>query len=150
LASGVRNEVKQRERSRVAGNFALRMNCPRCLVPMAEGTIDGDIPSVDCAKCTGHFIAVSDLKKVESVVDVKMLKWRHLPGIETQGRILICPRCPGTKPMDKVISQRDQRVIMDICHTCHGLWLDRGELQAIRQRGLLGAMADIISFLRKG
>ena len=108
-----------------------------------------EIDAQDCRKCTGHFIGFKDLKAVESVVDVRLLKWRNLPGIETQGRTLFCPNCPGIKPMDKIISERDRRVVMDVCHSCDSVWLDRGELEAIQQKGLLGALADIINFVRK-
>ena len=128
------------------------MNCPRCLVPMTASRLDmGDlaIAAHDCRACTGHFLGFADLKVVESVVDVRLLKWRNLPGIETQGRILFCPRCPGAKPMDKIVSERDRRVIMDVCHHCDSVWLDRGELEANQQKGLLGTLADIIAVLRK-
>ncbi|MEM7247281.1 MAG: zf-TFIIB domain-containing protein [Acidobacteriota bacterium] len=36
-----------------------------------------------------------------------------------------CPRCGPTLPaMEKA---RDQRLMVDHCRTCHGIWLDRGE-----------------------
>ena len=108
------------------------------------------IDAHDCRKCTGHFIGFADLKAVESVVDVRLLKWRNLPGVETQGRVLFCPKCPGIKPMEKIVSERDQRVVMDICHGCESVWLDRGELEAIQQKGLLGTLADIIKVVRRG
>lgn len=123
------------------------------MVPMTQTVLEMaglTIPAHDCRKCTGHFIGFADLKSVESVVDVRLLKWRHLPGIETQGRILFCPRCPGAKPMEKIVSERDRRVVMDVCHVCDGLWLDYGELEAIQQRGLLGTLADIIKVVRHG
>ena len=127
------------------------MKCPRCLVAMTSSRLDMAglfIDAHDCAQCTGHFIGFADLKAVESVVDVRLLKWRNIPGVETQGQVLFCPRCPGIKPMDKIVSDRDQRVVMDVCHHCDGVWLDRGELEAIQQRGLLGTLADIIGVLR--
>jgi hypothetical protein len=129
------------------------MKCPRCLVPMTASRLDMGgliIDAHDCRTCTGHFIGFADLKAVESVVDVRLLKWRNLPGLETQGRILFCPKCPGVKPMEKIVSERDQRVVMDICHSCDSVWLDRGELEAIQQKGLLGTLADIIAFVRRG
>ncbi len=128
------------------------MKCPRCLKPLTDASIDAagvSVDAKDCRECTGHFIALKDLKVVEAVVDIKLLKWRNMPGIETQGRVLFCPRCPGVKPMDKIVSERDQRVVMDVCHTCDGVWLDRGELEGIQQRGLLGALADVIDLLRR-
>ena len=52
--------------------------------------------------------------------------------------------------MEKIVSERDQRVVMDICHGCESVWLDRGELEAIQQKGLLGTLADIIKVVRRG
>lgn len=128
------------------------MNCPRCGIPLKSDRIDAAgvvVEASNCAECTGHWISLDALHAVEQVVDIHLLKWRHLPGIETQGRILFCPRCPGQKPMDKVVSDRDQRVVMDVCSACHGVWLDYGELEAIQSKGLLGSLADIVRFIQK-
>jgi len=119
---------------------------------MTQGPVDAaglDLAAHTCAKCTGHWIALDDLRAAEQVVDVRLVHWKHLPGIETQGVLLFCPKCPGQKPMDKVVSIRDQRVVMDVCGTCNGVWLDYGELEAIQRKGLLSSLADIISFIRK-
>jgi len=129
------------------------MNCPRCGVPLTQNRIDAaglDLEAANCAECTGHWLALDDLRAAEKVVDVRLLKWLHLPGKETQGRILFCPRCTGHKAMDKVVSTRDQRVVMDVCSACKGVWLDRGELEAIQRKGLLSSLADILRFLREG
>ena len=119
---------------------------------MTAGRVDAaglDLAAYTCAQCTGHWLGLEDLRKAEQVVDVKLVHWKHLPGIETQGMTLFCPACPGQKVMDKVVSLRDQRVVMDVCGTCNGVWLDYGELEAIQGKGLLSSLADIISFLRK-
>src|SRR5579871_2182662 len=129
------------------------MKCPRCSVPLKAGKIDAAgllFEAQNCAECTGHFISVDDLRAAEQVVDVHLVNWRQLPGMETQGRILFCPKCSGQKAMDKVVSQRDQRVVMDVCGNCNGVWLDYGELEAIQRKGLLSSLADIIKFVRKG
>jgi len=127
------------------------VNCPRCRTWLAADTLDAGGVAVEaksCEKCTGHWIALGDLKTVESVVDLRFLRWRNLPGMETQGRILLCPECPEAMPMEKIVSLRDQRVVMDVCHHCQHVWLDRGELEAIQQRGLLGGLQEIIKALR--
>ena len=47
-----------------------------------------------------------------------------------------CPRCADPRIiMDKVVSSRDKRVVMDVCGQCHGVWLDRAELELIAERG---------------
>src|SRR5579871_1096417 len=129
------------------------MKCPRCQIPLTVGRLDAagvEIEAANCAECTGHWISLDELHAAEQVVDVRLVNWRQLPGVETQGRILFCPACPGKKPMDKVVSLRDQRVVMDLCGNCNGVWLDYGELEAIQRKGLLASLADIIKFVRKG
>ena len=128
------------------------MDCPRCLTPLQAGTIDAagvDVRALNCPDCTGHWLALKDLHALEEVVDVHLVTWRHLPGVETQGRILFCPHCPGAKPMEKVVSSRDQRVVMDVCLTCDSVWLDYGELEAIQQKGLISSLADIVRFVMR-
>ncbi|MBI3186019.1 MAG: zf-TFIIB domain-containing protein [Myxococcales bacterium] len=128
------------------------MNCPRCLTPLKpiRHELGGvAVEAMRCRKCTGHFLETADLRQVEQVVDVRLIDWRHLPGEETQARILFCPRCEGQKAMDKVVSDRDKRVVMDLCGSCQGVWLDYGELEAIQRKGILAALADILDFIRK-
>ena len=48
-----------------------------------------------------------------------------------------------------VKSARDAKVDMDICPTCHGIWLDGGELAAIREMSAFTALADLLRFLMK-
>ena len=127
------------------------MKCPRCQIPLTPGRVDAaglNLQAFNCSQCTGHWISLHDLHEVEQVVDVRLVNWKQLPGVETQGRILFCPSCPGQKPMDKVVSIRDQRVVMDVCGSCNGVWLDYGELEAIQRKGLLASLADIVRFLR--
>jgi uncharacterized protein len=41
-----------------------------------------------------------------------------------------CPRCEGA-----VLDERDRDgVVVDICLTCRGVWLDRGELEKLTAR----------------
>lgn len=127
------------------------MKCPRCredLEPSRRTAGDLNVDSLRCFNCTGNWLELDALRALEQVVDVRLIEWNRLPGVETQGRILFCPRCPGGMAMDKVVSKRDSRVVMDVCGTCHGVWLDYGELEAIQQKSLFAALADVVSFIR--
>lgn len=127
------------------------VKCPRCQTPLQPSRRESGDTTVDglqCPECTGHWLELDELRAVEQVVDVRLIEWHRLPGVETQGRILFCPRCSGQHPMEKVISRRDQRVVMDVCDRCNGVWLDYGELEAIQQKSLFAALADVVSFLR--
>jgi len=39
--------------------------------------------------------------------------------------------------------------VMDVCGQCRGVWLNHGELEAIRQKGLISALADALRFVTK-
>jgi tRNA(Ile2) C34 agmatinyltransferase TiaS len=54
-----------------------------------------------------------------------------------------CPKCPG-----KLESYTFQGIALDRCHECGGMWLDKGELEAIVRkisRGPLGAWLDTLA-----
>lgn len=126
------------------------MHCPRdrkALTRVTHELPGGAVEALTCPACTGNWLEAEALRSVERVVDVTLLGWIRLPGVETQAMMLFCPRCPGQKPMDKVVSERDQRVVMDLCPDCRGVWLDYGELEAIHTKGLLSAIADLFKLV---
>ena len=51
-----------------------------------------------------------------------------------------CPRCRNVL-LNEIAKAG---VLVDLCDTCHGMWLDRGELEkiALRLRELEGEVAD--------
>jgi len=54
-----------------------------------------------------------------------------------------CPKCPG-----KLESYTFEGFPLDRCHECGGIWLDKGELEAIVRlirRGPLGAWLDTLT-----
>lgn len=128
------------------------MICPRdgkLLTPTRIDSAGLKIEALECTECTGHWLENQDLHRVEEAVDITLHEWRHLPGAETQGKLLFCIRCKPRELMDKVLSQRDHRVVMDVCPSCKGVWLDYGELEAIQQKGLFAALKDVIGFLAR-
>jgi Zn-finger nucleic acid-binding protein len=129
------------------------MNCPRDSIPFSPVRIDAagvPVNGLRCEKCTGHWLEQDDLRRVEQSVDIRLVDWRQLPGVDTNTKLLFCPRCADPRIiMDKVVSSRDKRVVMDVCGKCHGVWLNHGELEAIRQKGLLSALADVLRFVTK-
>jgi Zn-finger nucleic acid-binding protein len=53
-----------------------------------------------------------------------------------------CPRCPGS-----VLGERERDgITIDLCPTCRGVWLDRGELERLQAR----AIAEIEAASRGG
>lgn len=52
------------------------------------------------------------------------------PEVGKMEKKLVCPRC-GVK-MEKI---KKNGVIIDVCRTCEGMWLDGGELEKLIKHG---------------
>ena len=128
------------------------MDCPRCYTPLHETTVGKGLAAraQQCAKCEGHWLSQAVLDEVSSHVDVKWREQRHLPSEELQRAPMRCPFCGIPTVMKKVKSPRDRKVDYDICPSCHGIWLDGGELAAIREMSAFTALADLVRFMFKG
>jgi Zn-finger nucleic acid-binding protein len=128
------------------------MECPRCYLPLYETTVgEGHVVrALQCSKCEGHWLSEGVLDEVSRDVDVKWRERRHLPSAEVQRAPMRCPSCGIPTIMQKVKSARDKKVDMDVCPSCHGVWLDGGELTAIREMSALTALADLVRFIVKG
>jgi Zn-finger nucleic acid-binding protein len=119
--------------------------CPRCDLSLNELTKVG--VSVDiCANCRGMWLDRGELEKL--VIQVGERERKKGPaaqctetstgiatrtaGLATRTRregILRCPRC--ATPLKEA---RQDGVRLDACGGCHGVWLDRGELERIKTR----------------
>lgn len=126
------------------------MLCPRCQVALAPVVVDpelDDIEALQCPRCSGHWLEHEDLKRLEQVVEVHWVEVRHIPPPDLQDAPLTCPRCSPPRHLAKLHSERDRKVVMDACIHCQGVWLDGGELTAIREKSVLAALVDAVRFL---
>jgi len=89
-------------------------DCPRCkteLKPakLSEAAITYSAKS--CPACKGFWVSDEQLTWIE--MDQSPHEFRNIPDTEAQQRPLQCPECKRT--MDKVRSDRDANVVMDVC-----------------------------------
>jgi len=122
------------------------MNCPRCDEVMTPVRPD-EVEALQCPRCQGHWVEGANFRQLEATVDVRLFEWRTLPSEEVQARELACPRCEPREVMTKVRSERDRHVLLDVCERCHGVWLDKGELRAIQEMGLVAAVSDAVRYI---
>lgn len=64
----------------------------------------------------------------------------ELQKVKKEGEALRCPKCKGL-----LESYTFQGFMLDRCHDCGGIWMDRGELEGVVRkisRGPLGALID--------
>ena len=64
----------------------------------------------------------------------------QLRKVDKAETVLSCPKCSG-----KLESYAFHEIVLDRCHECGGVWLDKGELEAIVRkisRGVVGEWID--------
>lgn len=80
----------------------------------------------ECPGCSGTWL---DAKELASLTG----SWQDLPrsgvAARADAQVLNCPRCHCG--MERRTYSEARRTIVDRCPTCSGIWLDRGELDAI-------------------
>jgi Zn-finger nucleic acid-binding protein len=128
------------------------LHCPRCDLPLYDTTVGPGMSArgMQCSQCEGHWLSPSVLREVSSHVDVRWYEKRKHLDAKLQVAPIRCPACGIPTVMRKVPSPQDKKVIMDVCPTCHGVWLDGGELTALQEKGAFAAVADLVRFLFKG
>lgn len=129
----------------------MTMNCPRCqteLKPdkLSEAAITYSAQS--CPKCKGFWISDRQLKQIEMEEQAALIEFRSIPGKDAQHQPLACPEC--AKVMEKVTSERDPNVVMDVCRPCDKVWLDGGELAAIKTESLVATVANLFRWVNSG
>jgi len=126
------------------------MRCPRCNTPLEAALHEqagARAEAMGCPGCGGQWFTPRELAAIDEVTDVRLFEIRRIPADEVQQLTVHCPACPGKVPMSKSRSRRDRKVTIDACPECHGIWLDRGELEAIQQEGLLVALKNFFGWL---
>lgn len=114
--------------------------CPRCNVPLQSDTVKdmyfSNVSIESCPSCKGQWLQSDQLEFLAKEYDVVLLEFRKIPPLKEQLKALTCPSCGINQPMDKVEHERDAKVILDSCPKCNGVWLDKGELDAIQKESI--------------
>lgn len=124
------------------------MECPRCPGPveLKKVTFESEGVAAEaqrCPKCQGHFFARQDLNLVSAKPTQAKVSFERIPDAGVQLAPIHCPGCGAADPMLKAQSKKENKVTLDACAVCGGIWLDRGELDAIR-----GAAASVLGGAR--
>jgi len=97
--------------------------CPKCLkkqlfeIEFHETLID------KCSSCEGLWFDRNEIDKVSKVIDQKISIPSDLKPVKW-----LCPHC--SKAMF-AFNYPQTTVVIDMCNSCHGIWLDKNELQRI-------------------
>lgn len=111
------------------------MNCPACDHGLTPVTSDGITVDACVGGCGGLFFDAFELKKVDEAHEAAgeaLLSISRQAGREVnREKRHACPKCPDIV-MRRYYSSAKRQVSVDECPGCGGVWLDEGELSAIR------------------
>ncbi len=106
------------------------MRCPRCGNPALHDTQQGrrDVIAVkQCPRCRGCWIGHHALEQLAQGV------WSSVDSLQLTSAEalseLVCPECSAQ--LTRVNPSDHPELAIDRCPSCHGLWLDAGELEAL-------------------
>jgi Zn-finger nucleic acid-binding protein len=105
------------------------LSCPRCSVALKPQRLDSKTAWL-CASCAGLAINLAALR-----ADVDQQIVNALWQLGRNGTTTALP-CPSCKRGLSLIHYADNHATLeaDLCMSCQLVWLDRGELDAIRRR----------------
>ncbi|MBW4699743.1 MAG: zf-TFIIB domain-containing protein [Aphanocapsa lilacina HA4352-LM1] len=116
------------------------MQCPRCTDYELKTVKSDDIEVDQCPNCLGIWFDVSEMTALVEKQNLDGIKLSGKPGGMRTIVPLNCPR-DGTL-MDMVNDVKAADIQMDVCPTCGGRWLDGGELDRLREKGLLANLKN--------
>ena len=122
------------------------MRCPKCPGILKDITIEGIAVDV-CWICEGIWFDKGEMEKVISR-DTGHLRLSHLDQPEMDGAEILrlrkqvndkigqCPRCKEKVQLEKRPYPFNPKLEIDMCPHGHGVWLDGGEVQLLRDKTL--------------
>lgn len=129
---------------------AAQLYCPKCPGVLKEVEVDG-IKVEICWICEGIWFDSGELQKVIQN-DTRNLNLDHLGQADMDGKELAelktkineiigpCPRCSDDTLLQKEHYPPNKKLEIDVCPHGHGLWLDGGEIQLLRNRTLANVL----------
>lgn len=128
----------------------MSLKCPRCNSNLSSDNIDrldqnfsfNGVEVDICESCKGIWFDKDELQGIEEVIEPVLFEIRKIPNLTEQLIPLKCPRCEDVQLL-KVQSERDKKVITDVCPECDGVWLDGGELEAIQKENVFKVLWDL-------
>ena len=114
------------------------MDCPRCRESLREHIYASHVRAEECPQCLGVWLDDGELKQIEKAAEhdnvnlqevIDRAAQRSPRSMLDEWPVIGCPKC-GAK-MLKREAHYCPGVIIDICSSCRGVWLDGGEVQEI-------------------
>ena len=106
----------------------MKRDCPKCFSVLRSEIVRKGIWKVEidkCESCFGIFLDKGELMTLTGNRPLHHLTTKHL-GVDSDSELL-CPSCGSL--MD---GEHAEGVEIDVCLQCNGVWLDKNELDLLR------------------
>ena len=104
----------------------MNLTCVKC-TSVLNNTVIGGIEVDVCPSCGGLWLDRGEIERLQRVPAATVDELRTALGGGSQagmtGSPWSCPRCPG-----KLTEAQLGRIKVEVCKSCHGIFLDKGEL----------------------
>lgn len=110
------------------------MKCPKCeSVDLKKQTFlfDDSVEIDVCPTCGGMWLDKGELDQLDEsvIISAEQEGFEPVESIDAQ-----CPSCGGK--LDSCTSEAMPKLVVEICRSCRGFWLDKHELEDIREMTL--------------
>lgn len=122
------------------------MKCVKCDGSLRKVTV-GEVEVDQCDKCSGIWFDFGELQQVLAQGDVEKLKDAVDNSAQEDTVRAACPVCGGDGKMVACASLQKRGVHIDTCKVCYGQWLDGGELEKLKKKGLMQSVAGFFKKL---
>jgi Zn-finger nucleic acid-binding protein len=107
--------------------------CPACAGKLNLYTVFS-MQFAGCPRCKGVWLIKDELRKLKNRVADGSLRWlnNEIENVEKTSAIpgrRPCVKCKTTRMVSVIFG--GSSILVDWCPQCHGMWLDRGEFEAI-------------------
>jgi len=123
------------------------LNCPFCSHPLIILELD-QIEIDYCTNCIGIWLDEGELELLlqDSEEKSKFLN-SFVVDKNSNEKTIKCPIC--NKKTDKILCGDINKITLDKCPRQHGLWFNKGELEAVVEMGSLDKQNKIIRLLKE-
>jgi len=133
------------------------MDCPKCVGKLEKKKMES-IEVDSCFVCEGIWFDAGELEEVIKkdaedfeYIDVGNEEFDGAEAAEFKKELNAkkgkCPRCQDGALLIKKEYEGKHKINVDICPKGHGVWLDGGEIQELRKRGLVN-LKERIDFIK--
>ena len=111
------------------------MICPKCQDTL-ESKFFGFDDSIEigvCPSCEGMWVDKGKLNDLDDSITINSEESEFIAA-KTQNRNMVCPNCSNAL---KTVSPKVMPELeVETCTSCHGFWLDKDELEDVRDMAL--------------